>query len=115
VARNDRTRLQAARDALDAALLVVKNREGAYRVPADRIAGWRTNPTCYAFTYLWSVRSLHFWWRDEVKAVDAPWSPFEMNIIDPIDVALGENALIPFAKAARAWGDKHGLGWLVDG
>ncbi|MEZ0229763.1 MAG: hypothetical protein ACAI25_14140, partial [Planctomycetota bacterium] len=50
-----------------------------------------------------------------VKAVDLPLSPFEMNIIDPIDTALGENALIPLAKAARAWGNSKGLSWLVAG
>ncbi len=110
-----KARLQDARNALDAALLVVQGREPRYRVPADRIAGWRKNPTSYAFTYLWTVRSLHYWWRDEVKAVDMPLSPFEMNLMSPTDIALGENAFIPFLKAARAWGNAKGFGFITQG
>jgi hypothetical protein len=83
-------RLKDARTALDDAQAVVKKRELSYRVPAERIAGWRPNPTAYAYGYLWSVRSLHYFWRDEGKAVDAPLDPCYMNIVDPVDVANGE-------------------------
>jgi hypothetical protein len=95
-------RLQSARDALDAAAKVVKAREPRYRVPADRIAGWRPNPTAYAFGYLWSVRSLYYFWRDEGKAVDAPLFPCYENIINPVDVAFGEGM---GTDAARFFGD----------
>ncbi len=108
-------RLKDARNALDTAQLLVDLREQSYRVEPDRIAAWRKNPTCYAFTYLWTAHSLYFWWRDEEKAVDAPWSPFVYNIINPVDVAIGESPAIPFLQAARAWGDQHNMGWLVDG
>ena len=83
-------RLKTARSALDAAAIIVHRREAGYRVPADRIAGWRANPTAYHFGYLWSVRSLYYWWRDEGKAIDAPVSPCYLNVINPADVGFGE-------------------------
>lgn len=97
-----RPRLDVARKALDDAKLVVDAREKRYRVPADRIAGWRDNPTAYEYGYLWTVRSLHYWWRDEGKAVDAPVFPCYLNIINPVDVAMGEGL---GADAARFLGD----------
>lgn len=83
--------LARARQALDTAQELATAREARYRVPAERIAGWRPeNPTAYAFSYLWTVRSLYFWWRDEGKAVDVPKLPCYLNIINPVDVAFGE-------------------------
>ncbi|MCC7112259.1 MAG: hypothetical protein IT382_23395, partial [Deltaproteobacteria bacterium] len=86
-------------------------REPRYRVPADRIAQWRENPTAYEFTYLWTVRSLYFWWRDEHKAVDTPVSPCTYNIINPADVSLGEGGLVDAARVLREVTD----GGLLDG
>ncbi len=86
-------RLGVARDSLDQAWILAQAQEDNYRVPADRIAGWRDNPTAYAFTYLWTVRSLFYWWRDEGKAVDAPLSPCYLNIINPATLAMGEGTL----------------------
>ncbi|MFO0664147.1 MAG: hypothetical protein U0174_09350 [Polyangiaceae bacterium] len=94
-------RLGAARSALDEAGRIVMAREPHYRVEADRIAGWRSNPTAYDFTYLWFARSLYFWWRDEGKAVDAPQSPCYLNVMDPADVALGEGIVTDLAGAIR--------------
>ncbi len=85
-------RLQAARDALDQAAATVKKREARYRVGADRIASWREGPTAYGFGYLWPVHTLYFWWRDEVKAVDAPINPCFLNIMKPAEIALGEGS-----------------------
>jgi hypothetical protein len=85
-----RRRLAEARAALDEAWQIARARERKYRVPADRIAGWRTNPTAYAYGYLWTVRSLHYFWRDEGKAVDAPAFPCYMNLVNPVQVAFGE-------------------------
>ena len=82
--------LKTAQDALDRALGVTAHREAHYRVPAERIAGWRKNPTVYEFTYLWTVRSLYYWQRDEALAVDAAASLCRHNIIDPVDVGLGD-------------------------
>jgi hypothetical protein len=109
-----RARLATARAALDEAATIVTRREAAYRVPADRIAGWRPNPTCYRFGYLWTARSLFYWWRDEGKAVDRPWSPAYLNIFDPIDVAFGEGAWQPLADAARAFGQRFGASSVTD-
>jgi hypothetical protein len=105
-------RLATARTALDDAALLVAEREAAYRVPADRIAAWRENPTAYEFTYLWTVRSLHYWWRDEGKAVDAPNSPCYMNLMAPVDIAFGEGVWHDVSVVGRAvLEDVLGLGW----
>jgi hypothetical protein len=88
-----RSRLSDARAALDRAATVVQGREAHYRVPASRIASWRDNPTAYPYTYLWTAHSLYFWWRDEGKAVDAPLSPCYLNIVNPVQVGLGEGLL----------------------
>jgi hypothetical protein len=94
-------RLTDARAALDAAGLVVASREKRYRVDADRIAGWKPGPTAYDFRYLWFVRTLYFWWRDEGKAVDAPMSPCYLNVMDPADIALGEGIVADTAGAVK--------------
>ena len=107
-------RLATARAALDQAQVIATAREASYRVPPDRIAGWRDNPTSYDFTYLWSVRSLHYWWRDEGKAVDAPWSPAYLNLIDPVDTAFGEGIWTPLPAIARQLGDQLGIGAVTD-
>jgi hypothetical protein len=86
-------RLTEARDALDQAVPLVLAQEAHYRVPADRIAGWRDNPTAYEFTYLWTARTLFYWWRDEGLAVEAPLSPCYLNIINPVTLAMGEGTL----------------------
>jgi hypothetical protein len=93
--------LAAARAALDDAIDIVARREARYRVPVARVAAWRDNPTCYAFTYLWTVHSLHYWWRDEGKAVDAPVSPCYLNIINPASTALGEGLVQDTAQLVR--------------
>lgn len=88
--------LSKARSALDRAQEVVFNREQSYRVDPERIAGWHYNPTVYHFGYLWTARSLHYWWRDELKAVDCPASPHVMNIIDFLDTVAGEGDWIEY-------------------
>ena len=106
----DKTRanihLNQARRALDRATEIVAQREAAYRVDADRIAGWNYNPTAYHFGYLWSVRSLHYWWRDEGKIVDRPPSPGYLNIMDPVDIANGEGQWVEWVfnlTSLREW------------
>lgn len=82
--------LNLARQALDEAQFIALRQEQRYRVDPDRIAGWNYNPTVYHYGYLWTVRSLHYWWRDEVKTIDKSLLPHHLNVIDPIDVANGE-------------------------
>lgn len=96
-----RARLATARRALDDAMQLVRLRELHYRVPADRIAAWRENPTAYEFTYLWTVRSLMYWWRDEAKVIERPLSPCFMNYINPVDIALGEGVAVDLSRLAR--------------
>lgn len=100
-----RERLEAAREALDAAMPIAAKREALYRVEPHRIAGWHYNPTSYGFGYLWTVRTLWYWWRDEGKAVDQPFRPGYMNIANPIDQALGEGDLLELTKQLRRLGD----------
>jgi hypothetical protein len=97
-------RLQTARDALDGAAKIVASREKRYRVPADRIAGWRSNPTAYGFSYLWTARSLYYWWRDEAKAVIVPTGPCYMNVYDPAKIAFGEGNLVSVAEVLSKLG-----------
>ena len=103
-------RLAAARAALDEAALVVKQREPRYRVPAERIAGWGVNPTAYRFGYLWTARSLYYFWRDEGQAVDAPISPCYLNVLSMTDVGLGEGAYGAPASLLRAVLDNPSAG-----
>ena len=83
--------LNQAVTSVEMAKQVVSRQEQRYRVDADRIAGWNYNPTVYHYGYLWTVRSLHLWNRDLGKLLEKPLSPAYMNIIDPIDVANGED------------------------
>lgn len=82
--------LNRARKALDRASEVIAERERHYRAEPARIASWAYNPTAYNYGYLWTVHSQYFWWRDEGKAVDRPWSPGYLNFKDPVDIANGE-------------------------
>jgi hypothetical protein len=103
-------RLATARTALDEAARIVARREPRYRVPAQRIAGWGPNPTAYDFGYLWTVRSLYYFWRDEGKAVDAPRSPCYLNILNIADVATGEGPLEGGTQTLRALLDNPATG-----
>jgi hypothetical protein len=80
----------------------VKSREPRYRVRPERIAGWGPNPTAYGFGYLWTVRSLYYFWRDEGQAVDAPRSPCYLNILSMADVGMGEGPATSSATFLRA-------------
>ncbi|KAJ1565596.1 hypothetical protein HK096_001586 [Nowakowskiella sp. JEL0078] len=89
--------LLAVNDTLAAAHAVVQNREQQYRVPAYRVAFWsEKNPTAYQFGYLWSVHSLHYWWRDVQRAL-LHVLVCNMNIINPLKLALGTGELLDTA------------------
>jgi hypothetical protein len=98
-------RLATAAAALDQAAVVVARREPKYRVPAERVAGWRSNPTVYPFGYLWTVRSLFYWWRDEGKVRHRPRSVCYLNVLDPFEVSNAEGSDSSLAKR---------LQWIVD-
>jgi hypothetical protein len=98
--------LQKARDALDEAQLIVDQREASYRVAPDLVAGWRRNPTAYDFGYLWTVRTLYYWWRDEGRAVLGVRTPCYLNIIDMLDVGFGDEDLIALGRCLYALGKR---------
>lgn len=99
------SRLATAAAALDQAAEVVARREAGYRVPVERIAGWRSGPTVYPFGYLWTVRSLFYWWRDEGKVRHRPRSVCYLNVLDPFEVSNAEGSGSSLAKR---------LQWIVD-
>jgi hypothetical protein len=94
--------LADAEGALEAAAAIVQRREAAYRVPVQRIAGWRPNPTSYSYTYLWTVHSLFYFWRDYALATERRLpdvlSPCYLNIINPAEVAFGEGGSAALAN-----------------
>jgi hypothetical protein len=82
-----------ARGVLRNASLIVHHREQYYRVPWQRIASWRENPTVYRFGYLWAVHSLYYWWRDqglsEKGSLQSQMSPCYLNRMDASEVVVG--------------------------
>jgi hypothetical protein len=108
-------RIDTARGALDEAVELVAEHEADYRVDPDRIAGWGENPTAYRFAYLWTVRSLFYWWRDEAKAVLSPANPCYMNVIDPVIVGFGEGTYADASSiAADVFDAVPGLGGAAE-
>jgi len=112
-------RLQVAVDALSAAETTIRRREAAYRVPLERIAGWRKNPTVYVHTLLWHAKSLYYFWRDHDKAVFADrvlLSPCYMNVINGADVAFGEGPLFDLSLRVREWAEQNrpSPNWILD-
>ncbi|KAJ3077219.1 hypothetical protein HDU98_006406 [Podochytrium sp. JEL0797] len=95
-----------AMDALHSAQEIVNAREKRYRVDAERIASWThlntpSQPTAYAFNYLWTVRSLHYWWRDAAEALvpaHSTQSASFANIIDPVEVGIGSGLMLTVAE-----------------
>ncbi|KAL0477385.1 hypothetical protein AKO1_005814 [Acrasis kona] len=84
-------------------------------VPVDRITSWRPNPTVYKFTYLWSAKTLHYWWRDYLMVVKNIKSPCFMNIIDPIETSRGHGIAQNVAEMIRKLADQFGhLEWFAD-
>lgn len=102
-----RPRVEALEDSLEAiyqATEIVQRRESNYRVPVDRIASWRENPTVYNFGYLWTTHSLFYWWRDHA-IVQQPSlmskSVCYLNRMNPIMIAVGPGFLQDFASTIR--------------
>jgi hypothetical protein len=94
--------LSESREVINQASDIILRREKFYRVPWQRIAAWRENPTVYRYGYLWAVHSLFYWWRDQGLAeglnVNREHSPCYLNRMDSTEVAVG-------------WG-KYTLQWL---
>jgi hypothetical protein len=86
--------LTQSRKLLKQAQAVVDSRELGYRVPWQRIAAWRENPTVYRYGFLWAVHSLYYWWRDQGLAeqndrAGEEHSPCYLNRMDATEIAVG--------------------------
>lgn len=85
--------LRRSRGVLQEASEIVRKREAIYKVPWQRIASWRDNPTTYRYGYLWAVHSLFYWWRDqgiaEEGAKQTDHSPCYLNRMDVTEIAVG--------------------------
>eukprot|EP01127_Copromyxa_protea_P018859 TRINITY_DN6018_c0_g1_i3.p1 TRINITY_DN6018_c0_g1~~TRINITY_DN6018_c0_g1_i3.p1 ORF type:complete len:522 (-),score=69.13 TRINITY_DN6018_c0_g1_i3:14-1579(-) len=83
-----------------------------FRLPVDRVASWNpSNPTAYDYMYLWTAKSLYYFWRDRAQVLlDSPvdLSPCLYNIINPVDVAIGQEdlqkILVELRELAKKWG-----------
>jgi len=75
----------------------------ASRCPCLILARWR-QAQVYRHTYLWPAKTLYYFWRDHDKAMmekRVVKSPCYMNIINPVDVGLGEGPLYNLTQAIR--------------
>ena len=108
-------RMNTARTALDDGLVLVAERESHYRLDPERVASWTPNPTAYDYRFMWTTRTLFYWWRDEGKAFEAPVSPCYMNHINPFEVAFGEGIYVQLGELAN-WvlDDVPGVGSLAE-
>ena len=96
--------LGGARAALDAAAAVVARRERHYRVDAARVGGWRDTPTAYGFGYLWTVKTLFYWWRDLGKAIaGVATDPCYLNEENALEVAFGADWAAAAGPEIRAF------------
>jgi len=105
-------KIQDANLVISQAVEVIRRRESQYRVPVERIAGWRSNPTAYHYGYLWTVHSAYYFWRDYSQATNSSIttkSPCFMNVITPIDIAFGPGKLLNISLELGNWLDEHGL------
>jgi hypothetical protein len=72
--------LQEAKNIRQAALDIVERRERQYRYDPAWLATKRKGHTAYHFGYLYPVRQLHFWEREEQQILQNKWGFGFMNI-----------------------------------
>jgi hypothetical protein len=106
--------LKDAREALDEGLQITASRQLFYRAPIRRLTGWRDNPTAYPFGYLWTVKNLFYWWRDEGKAVRSPLSPCYLNVLDLKGVATSETTDARIGSLLKSLLVPTGWSWIAD-
>jgi len=87
-------KLATARGALNEALSLVPEREAQYGLTdrdTKRVSGWRSeapNPTAYNFGYLWAVRNLFYWQRDQAIVEKRIYNPCFGTINDVVQLGL---------------------------
>jgi hypothetical protein len=87
-------KLAIARASLKEALSLIPDQEQRYGLNDSkifRVSGWRSeapNPTAYNFGYLWSVRNLFYWQRDQAIVERRIYSPCYGNINDGVQLGL---------------------------
>ena len=69
IIQREHEHLLNARSAISAARAVIKRREECYGVSQYQVNSWSTNPTVYRYRYLWTVKTLFYWERDEAIAI----------------------------------------------
>ncbi|KAJ1441705.1 hypothetical protein B484DRAFT_415090 [Ochromonadaceae sp. CCMP2298] len=85
--------LLRGRELLGQTAKIMQRRVEGFRVPPQRISGWRQGPTVYPYGYVWAAKSLYYLWRDqgiaEGTSVAARYSPCYLNRQEPLELALG--------------------------
>lgn len=107
--RSNTTAWNLAEAALQSASQVMARRMAHINV--ERIASWRKNPTAYQFTYLWTAKSLYFFWRDRQQLVNltmSSFSPCLMNIQNAADISFGEGIVQSGLEILRKLIDRFG-------
>jgi len=99
-----------AEGALQSAAEIMNNYQ--FRLPIERVAAWYPeNPTSYSYMYLWTAKTLYYFWRDRQQVLlSSPLdlSPCLWNIINPIDVALGQGDLEDLMEKLRELVEQNG-------
>jgi hypothetical protein len=104
-------------EGLKMAVKIIAKREESYAFPVERSSFWKPNPTAYNYGYLWKVHSAYFYFRDYRRAAlqnPIALSPCFMNIIDPIQVLMGDGVADQLVNAARKWLHDKGFALLGD-
>jgi hypothetical protein len=71
----------------EAAQTIVLRQQKRYRYPVFLLAGEYKSYTAYDFGYLYPVRALHFWEREEGQILHGKTGPFYKNIYDLAKIA----------------------------
>lgn len=80
--------IQAQNDRKLAKKLMNKIEEKYNRYPESFVFKFASNPTAYQFGYGALAYTTHYWLRSEYMIRDDNFSPFYLNVIDMLDIAL---------------------------
>ena len=86
---------------LNSTQVIMDRRVANFRVPPERIAFWRPNPTVYP-PYQWAPRRLEWWWQDLMRIRLDKLSPCFLNWADPVAISAGEGTMWKFFQTLHA-------------